>query len=72
MIGSTCRKSNSVTKKYITKIKIAKAQENLKFLKERIKGKELNFKRVQKESAEFSNRNNNLVSVICTMKQQNL
>ena len=58
--------------KYITEIKIAKAQENLEFLKERIKEKEMSFKRVQKELAKFSDRNNNVVSVISSMKQQNL
>ena len=58
--------------KYITKIKIAKAQENLKFLKERMKEKEINFKNVQLELAKFSDRNKNVVSVISSMKQQNL
>ena len=58
--------------KYITKIKIAKAQENLEFLKERIKEKEIGFKRIQKELAKFSDRNNNVVSVMSSMKQQNI
>ena len=65
-------KVTELLQKYITKIKIAKAQENLVFLKERMKEKEINFKKVQQKLAKFSDRNKNVVSVISSMKQQNL
>ena len=65
-------KVTELLQKYITKIKIAKAQENLVFLKERMKEKEINFKEVQQKLAKFSDRNKNVVSVISSMKQQNL
>jgi len=65
-------KVTELLQKYITKIKIAKAQENLVFLKERMKEKEINFKKVQQKLAKFSDRNKNVISVISSMKQQNL
>lgn len=65
-------KVTELLQKYITKIRIVKAQENLVFLKERIKEKEINFKKAQQKLAEFSDRNKNVVSVISSMKQQNL
>ena len=65
-------KVTELLQKYITRIKIAKAQENLVFLKERIKEKEINFKKIQQKLAKFSDRNKNVVSVISSMKQQNL
>ena len=65
-------KVTELLQKYITKIKIAKAQENLVFLKERMKEKEINFKNVQQKLAKFSDRNKNVISVISSMKQQNL
>ena len=65
-------KVTELLQKYITKIKIAKAQENLVFLKERMKEKEINFKKIQQKLAKFSDRNKNVVSVISSMKQQNL
>ena len=46
-------KVTELLQKYITKIKIAKAQENLLFLKERIKEKEINFKKFNKSWLNF-------------------
>ncbi|NVJ64390.1 MAG: capsule biosynthesis protein [Flavobacteriaceae bacterium] len=57
---------------HITKIKISKAQDNLQFLKDRMEEKEVNFKKVQRELANFSDKNNNVTSLISSLKQQNL
>ena len=57
---------------HITQIKISKAKDNLSFLKERMKEKELGFKKVQQELVKFSDKNKDVTSVMSSMKQQNL
>ena len=65
-------KAMTLLQDHITQIKISKAKDNLTFLKERMKEKELGFKKVQQELVKFSDKNKDVTSVMSSMKQQNL
>ena len=65
-------KAMNLLQEHITQIKISKAKDNLSFLNERMKEKELGFKKVQQELVKFSDKNKDVTSVMSSMKQQNL
>jgi len=65
-------KAMTLLQDHITQLKISKAKDNLSFLKERMKEKELGFKKVQQELVKFSDKNKDVTSVMSSMKQQNL
>jgi len=65
-------RTQQLLQQYIIKFKIQKSKEQLKFIQERYKAKEKEFKKIQQQLATFTDRNQNVTTAMAQTKLQSL